>query len=138
MQGKSGNEPGVGFKESGRTQTAERNVYVSVVANECVSDAHGFSSLGKRVSESRGVRFVVPRLLGPPGDRRDPVELQFHLVIQHPPQAPDQAARLVMRLPQANNLGQRRSGENAECFLMNDLAAGVQFRHDEMGRRPER
>src|SRR5205823_2060135 len=60
------------------------------------------------------------------------VEMEFDFSIEHPAKAFDQASGLVVRLANADNLLQRRSGGHGEGILVDDLVPGVQLRHNEM------
>jgi hypothetical protein len=65
------------------------------------------------------------RRFRPPNHRNYLVEMQLDFVVQYAPQTFDQAARLMPRLADADNLFQWGSRGDGERFLLDDLAAGI-------------
>src|SRR5438105_4750832 len=68
-------------------------------------------------------------LLRPAPYSHHSVEVKLYLSIQHPAQALNQTGRLMIRLANALNLLKRCSRGHGEGVLVNNLIAGIQFRH---------
>ena len=65
------------------------------------------------------------------------MEVQFNFPINDSPESFKQTIGFVIRFAKPLDISEGGSGQDAESSLVDDLIAGIQFRHDEMDGRPK-